>query len=126
MASHVDVEKAREAGVVGFGVLDSKGRISLPKPVRDALGVHPGSSVAYILVDQTLMLIPQDEHLARLWESAAAVLEKTGLTAQDFLDELPAVRDQIMRETYGDEFMEELAREHAAIHGAAVDESRDS
>src|SRR5438093_9102365 len=117
MATHTDVEKAREPGVVGFGVLDNKGRISLPKPVREALGIGPGSPLAYVLVDNTLLLIPQDEHLAVLMDRAARALERAGITTESLLDELPAVRDEIVKEIYGAEFMEALARRHAALQG---------
>ena len=79
-------------GMTGFAVLDSKGRLSLSKPVRQALGMHPGSTLAYVVVNGGLLLIPQDEHLAALLDHAAGVLEGAGLTAQDLLDELPAAR----------------------------------
>src|SRR5579875_1631474 len=104
MAAEPSREKAREAGVVGFGVLDDKGRISLSKTVRQALGVQPGSSLAYILVDHTLMLIPQDKHLAELMDRAAQAMERAGLTSEDLLNDLPAVRDQVVTEMYGKEF----------------------
>jgi hypothetical protein len=35
-----------EAGGGGFAVVDDKGRLSLPKPVRSALGLDAGASVA--------------------------------------------------------------------------------
>ena len=126
MAAEPSLDKAQETGVVGFGVLDDKGRLSLSKAVRQALGVQQGSSFAYILVDHTLMLIPQDEHLAELMDRAAQALERAGLTTEDLLNELPAVRDQVVTELYGKEFMDELAREHAAIHGARTGQDHDN
>lgn len=110
------MEEAREAGVTGFATLDNKGRLSLSKPVRQALGVQPGSSVAYVVVDRALLLFPQDEHLARLMDHATKTLVEAGLTSRDLLDELPAARDEVVRELYGEAFMAELARRHAALH----------
>lgn len=111
--------ETQETALFGFAVLDNKGRLSLSKPVRQALGMRPGSSVAYVLIDQTLLVIPQDEHLARLMEGAAAVLREAGLTPQDFLDELPAVRAEVVEELYGAEFMAELERQRVALQTAA-------
>ena len=124
VAAEPSVHKERESGVVGFGVLDDKGRLSLSKPVRQALGVQPGSSLAYVLVDHTLMLIPQDEHLAKLLDRSTQAMERAGLTVENLLDELPAARDEIMRETYGADFMDALAQEHAALKGRETDPDR--
>ncbi len=49
-------------GMTGFAVLDNKGHLSLSKPVRQALGMRPGSTLAYVVVNGGLLLIPQDEH----------------------------------------------------------------
>ncbi len=119
MTSAPSPPEAQETALFGFAVLDNKGRLSLSKPVRRALGMRPGSSVAYVLIDQTLLVIPQDEHLARLMDDAAAVLQEAGLTPQDFLDELPAVRAEVVEELYGAEFMAELERQRLALHAAA-------
>lgn len=97
-----------ETAIGGFGTVDEKGRISLTKPVRGALGVSPGSSVAYMVVDGALLLIPQDQHLAELMDSAALALSTAGLTVQDFVDGLPAARAEVFDETYGDDFLREM------------------
>lgn len=54
-----------EAPVGGFGTIDEKRRVSLPKAARVALGIQPGSSVAYNVLDAALLLVPQDEQLAQ-------------------------------------------------------------
>ena len=98
-------------------VVDEKGRLSLGKAVRQTLGVRPGSSLAYVLLDHAFLLIPQDDQLAALMERAAAALTAAGITTQDLLDDVPAARDSTLREAYGDAFMGDLAREYAALHG---------
>jgi three-Cys-motif partner protein len=101
-------ESPGEPGTAGFAVLDDKGRISLPKPLRGALGLHAGSAVAYIRFEEMILLIPQDEHLAVLMERAVAALEAAGITVDDFLANLPAARDDVVHEAYGEEFMQDL------------------
>jgi bifunctional DNA-binding transcriptional regulator/antitoxin component of YhaV-PrlF toxin-antitoxin module len=98
----------QDALIGGFGTVDEKGRISLSKPVRGALGVQAGSSVAYIVLDGALLVVPQDEHLATLMDRAA--LAAAGMSAQDLLDELPAARAEVVTEAYGAEFVRELER----------------
>jgi hypothetical protein len=46
--------------------------------------------------------------------SAMCTLARAGLTVQDLLDELPAVRAAVVAEAYGIAFMHELERLHAA------------
>ncbi len=36
----------------------TKGRTTLPKPVRDALGVRPGDRVRYLIVDDGVRILP--------------------------------------------------------------------
>lgn len=99
----------------GFGVVDEKGRLTLTKSVRNALGIDPGSQVAFVLLDGALLIVPQDDHLAVLMQKAAEALARTGLTAQDFLDELPAAGDAVFREAYGDEFVQKIERLRAEL-----------
>jgi AbrB family looped-hinge helix DNA binding protein len=113
--------KAHDDGLAGFATVDDRGRVALSKAARHALNLRAGSSLAYVVVDGTIVLIPQDEHLARLSEHAAQILENAGLTVEDLLAELPAVREEILREDYGDEFVDELTRRHAAVRGTPGD-----
>ena len=107
--------------LTGFGVVDAKGRFSLSKQVREALGIEPGSTLAYVVIDNSVLLIPQDTHVAALLEHAARVVEEAGLTAQDFLNELPAVRAQVVRKLYGEAFMNDLERRYGALVGSALE-----
>lgn len=113
MASTEPIEEAAETSTAGFGTVDDKGRISLSRAVRGALGIKPGSSLAYVVLDGMLLLVPQDEHLATVMERGRQALAGAGFTAQDLMDELPAAQAEIVSEAYGVSFLEELARLHA-------------
>jgi bifunctional DNA-binding transcriptional regulator/antitoxin component of YhaV-PrlF toxin-antitoxin module len=92
----------------GFAHLDEKGRMPIAKPIRDAFGLHAGSTVAWVKVGGGLMIIPQDEHLAQVMEDAAAALERAGITVEDLLAGLDEARDEMVTEYYGAAFMNEL------------------
>jgi len=55
--------------------------------------------------------------LAALDRSAAAVAV-AGLIADDLTADLPAIRERVMRATYGDAFMDELRRDREALRAA--------
>jgi AbrB family looped-hinge helix DNA binding protein len=118
MPSIVDPD---EGALAGYTVVDDRGRVTLPKAVRAALDLAPGSPISYIVIKGRLVIYPQGQELLRLAEDAAAVLEAAGLTTQDLLDDLPAVRDRVMRETYGDAVVDELARRQAEARAANGD-----
>lgn len=113
---------ALETHDAGFAVVDEKCRVSIPREVRQALNVGPGTRLAYAIIDGMFVLIPQDKHLALQIERATKALANAGLTAQDIIDELPAIRDEMMRATYGDEFIAELARVHATLRSTEDEE----
>jgi AbrB family looped-hinge helix DNA binding protein len=107
----------------GFAVLDDKGRVSLPKPVRTSLGLSAGSSLAYVVVNGTIMLIPQDAHLAELFDKAAQSLAAAGITVEDLLQDLERSREEVMLESYGAEFMADLERQEVALRREAATEA---
>jgi len=87
-----------ERGMAGFAVLDNKGRLTLPRAVRSALDVEGGSTVAYVVAGNTLLVVPQDAQLAALMERASSAVTSAGLTAKDYLAELPAIREEAAAE----------------------------
>ncbi|HXT35227.1 MAG TPA: hypothetical protein VN837_06585 [Chloroflexota bacterium] len=58
----------------------------------------------------------EDAALTALMNSAARALEEAGLTAQDLIDELPTVQEEVLRQDLGEAFVNELRRMHAALH----------
>jgi AbrB family looped-hinge helix DNA binding protein len=126
MSANTDTNANTDEGSVtrGFATVDEKGRIALPKHVRAELGVHAGSSVAYVLLDHALLLIPQDEYLAALSQHAADAIASAGLTVEDLLDELPAARADVMREMYSPDFLRELEQMWQAQHATEADATK--
>lgn len=95
---------------VGYAQLDDKGRFSLGKPLRQALGLAAGSTVAYVKVGEAVLLIPQDAHLAEMMGAAMRALENAHISVDDLLATLPQARDEVVIAHYGDAFMSTLER----------------
>ena len=123
-AGATDTAGSGDSAAVGFSTIDEKGRIALPKAVRSALGVHTGSSLAYVILDDAVLFIPQDAHLAELQQQAIQALTEAGITVEDLLDQLPQARDAVTREAYNPEFLTKLRQMRAEHPGSArsVDE----
>ena len=115
MTSSMSGHDTDAAEMAGFSTVDEKGRVSLPKALRASLGVHAGSSLAYIVVDHAVLLVPQDDHLAQLQQRAIAILAEVGLSAEDLLEQLPDARAAMMQEAYSPEFLERLRRNREGL-----------
>ncbi len=53
-------------------------------------------------------------------DRAAAVTAAAGLTIADLLADLPAIREQVARATYGDAYMDRLHRTYEALRAAGM------
>jgi bifunctional DNA-binding transcriptional regulator/antitoxin component of YhaV-PrlF toxin-antitoxin module len=114
-----------ERATAGFSVLDNKGRLALPKVVRSALHVEGGSTVAYVVAGDTLLVVPQDAQLAALMERASRAVAGAGLAAQNYIDEVPAVREELLQEGYSADFIAQLRADHARVWQPPASDSDD-
>ncbi len=59
-------------------------------------------------------------------ERASESVAVAGLTVQDYLDELPSARDELVREEYGDAFVQVMQDLEAGYKAMAADEEREA
>jgi bifunctional DNA-binding transcriptional regulator/antitoxin component of YhaV-PrlF toxin-antitoxin module len=93
---------------VGYTRVDERGRVLLGKPVRDALGVRVGTTMAYVKVGGAVLLVPQDAHLAQVMDAADQAFEHAHLSVDEMLADLPDVRDEVVTEHDGAGFLDAL------------------
>lgn len=81
-----------------------KGQVTIPKDVRDHLGLKPGSEVDFIVSDGvvTLVSLEGDEAAKRRAESirawadrAAGTMDLGGMTTDEFMELLRGPRDEL-------------------------------
>ncbi|MGA7354607.1 MAG: AbrB/MazE/SpoVT family DNA-binding domain-containing protein [Candidatus Cybelea sp.] len=58
------MKKVRKSGRTNFATLTSKGQMTLPKLVRERLGLKAGDKLEVAVADQRIVLIPRSLHLA--------------------------------------------------------------
>lgn len=106
---------------IDSSALDDRGRLSLPQAVRDALQLRAGALVTFVLLDGTVLLVPGNKDLNDLLERAARSLTQPEQTLEQLLANLPKVREEVMTEAYGEEFMQELKSKYASLLGTEAD-----
>lgn len=96
--------------MAGYTQLDGKGRLTLGKSIREALHLEAGSTLAWLMVGDAVMLVPADAHLAELMDAAATAFENAHLNLDNLEEELTSIREEIVTEHYGPSFFHELRR----------------
>ena len=99
--------------MAGYTRLDEEGRLTLGKPIRDALHLEAGSTLAWLIVGDAIMLVPADAHLAELMDAAATAFENAHLNLDNLEEDLASIREEIGTEHYGPNFFHEL---HRTVH----------
>ena len=81
-----------------------KGQVTIPKDIRDRLGIVPGSEVEFIASDDGVRLVPAGASSAdrvRRFEEWARKIEGTldlgGLSTDEYMEELRGPRDDLDR-----------------------------
>lgn len=78
-----------------------KGQVTIPKPIRDRLGISPGSEVDFVERDSVVVLekrdAPRDGDMSfKDWAaSVAGTLDTMGMDGKAFVDWLRGPRDDL-------------------------------
>ena len=71
-----------------MGTLTKKGQVTIPKPVRDRLGLEPGSEVDFVLTDDGHQALIKADRKLRKPKSRFAKMRgtlKLGMTTDEFM-----------------------------------------
>ena len=80
-----------------------KGQVTIPKDIRDRLGIKPGSDVDFVVADTGIMLVkngdPSDafKDFDAWAKSVEGTFDTNGMTADEYLDWLRGPRDDLDR-----------------------------
>jgi len=82
--------------------ISSKGQVTIPKSIRDALNLSEGDRVAFIQ-DEGKVIITKASLLAlrELQDALSKDAKEQSISEQDVLDELKRVREELWNERQG-------------------------
>ena len=79
-----------------------KGQVTIPKPIRDRLGINPGSEVEFVERDSVVVLEkreskePQESKTFEEWAaSVAGTFDTMGMDGKAYIDWLRGPRDDL-------------------------------
>ncbi|MDX8525043.1 AbrB/MazE/SpoVT family DNA-binding domain-containing protein [Mesorhizobium sp. MSK_1335] len=82
----------------------TKGQVTIPKQIRDHLGIGPGSEVEFLATDEGARLVAVNENLSeeeashkfrKTLASMAGTLDLNGMSADEYVDWLRGPREQL-------------------------------
>lgn len=82
----------------------SKGQVTIPKEIRDHLGIGPGSEVDFVESDGTVLLVSLDDEQAQrrrekailAWaDRVAGTIDLGGMTTDELIADLRGPRDEL-------------------------------
>ncbi|MCJ8238315.1 AbrB/MazE/SpoVT family DNA-binding domain-containing protein [Peteryoungia algae] len=80
-----------------------KGQVTIPKEIRDRLGIKPGSNVEFVVADKGVMLVKNGDATDAFedfdaWaRSVEGTFDTNGMTADNYIDWLRGPRDDLDR-----------------------------
>jgi len=83
------------------GEIKARGQLTVPKKIRDMLGLEEGQAVTFIAIGDSVIISPRrlDPDAAR--RQIRRLLRESGLTEAQILAELRKERKALFRESYG-------------------------
>ncbi|RWM74016.1 MULTISPECIES: AbrB/MazE/SpoVT family DNA-binding domain-containing protein [Mesorhizobium] len=82
----------------------SKGQVTIPKEIRDHLGIGPGSEVEFVPTDDGARVVAVNENISeeeasrnfsRLLDQMAGTLDLGGMTTDEYMDWLRGPREDL-------------------------------
>ncbi len=95
--------------LIGSAVVDERGRLSVPKPIRNKLGLS--GRVTLVALGNCLLLVPQQQEFEAKASRIRSAVLRDGETVEDILAQLPAAGRESFIAKYGEELTAELERE---------------
>ena len=84
--------------------MTTKGQVTIPKNIRDRLGIVPGSEVEFLPADDGVRLVAVNENISReeavrrfteQLDRMAGTLDLGGMTTDEYMDWLRGPRDDL-------------------------------
>lgn len=78
----------------------SKGQITISARARKALQLDKGDTLIEMLIGNCLVLMPENQVLAETMKKAQEALKQAGVTPEEMLEEVKAIRESKLKERY--------------------------
>lgn len=87
--------------VTKLSVVQEKGQVTIPREIREKLGLKKGDYVAFVETEQGVMIATREIIATEAMEKIGAALREKGITLEELMETGHDIRAQILKEKYG-------------------------
>jgi len=84
-----------------LSVVQEKGQVTIPSEIRKKLGLKKGDLVAFVEMEQGVLISPQEVIAAQALDQIGQILREKGLTFEGLVESGREIRGKLVEEEYG-------------------------
>jgi AbrB family looped-hinge helix DNA binding protein len=81
--------------------LQERGQVTIPREIRERLGLEPGDMIAFIEIDQGILISPQEVIAVKALDKVGALLKEKGITLEELIESGRGIRGELIEQEYG-------------------------
>lgn len=81
--------------------LQERGQVTIPREIREKLGLEPGDLVAFVETEQGILISPQEMIAMQALDKMGALLREKGISLEEFVESGREIRGKLIEEEYG-------------------------
>ncbi|HET8524247.1 MAG TPA: AbrB/MazE/SpoVT family DNA-binding domain-containing protein [Thermomicrobiales bacterium] len=81
--------------------IEDNGQVTIPREVRDHLGLRPGDLVVLTETPEGILLTSREAVVSRALDDIGAALRESGLTLDELIESGREERGEVIRDWYG-------------------------
>ena len=86
---------------VKLGRVQQRGQVTIPIELRRKLGIEDGGVVAFIEMENGILISPQEVLAMDALERVGKVLKERGISLEELIESGRGIRDEMVEEDYG-------------------------
>jgi AbrB family looped-hinge helix DNA binding protein len=81
--------------------LQERGQVTIPREIRDKLGLEPGDMIAFVETEHGIMISPQEMVAMDALDKMGALLREKGITLEELIESGREIRGELIEKEYG-------------------------
>jgi AbrB family looped-hinge helix DNA binding protein len=81
--------------------LQERGQVTIPREIRDKLGLEPGDMIAFVETEHGILISPQEMVAMDALDKMGALLREKGISLEELIESGRDIRGELIEKEYG-------------------------
>jgi AbrB family looped-hinge helix DNA binding protein len=81
--------------------LQERGQVTIPRDIRQKLGLEPGDMIAFVETEHGIVISPQEMVAMDALDKMGALLKERGITLEALIESGREIRGELIEKEYG-------------------------